>query len=491
MQNTLNKTALSFFLPTVNVLQEKALDRKLNFELDFQNNELYVLQEMTRCAALLNYIHLNGKNLFSDNQARVNSVFDTFLQMPDPMAVFVENFEQFFAMYVHSKYGKNSFQLYMRECEKSPVAYPVSVFEDGMCIFMQYNKCELRTYIYNIMTMFYYYTGQNFYEMIRPTGMRTPRPNHFDEYADAAMQKEEGDAPSKDKKQHSLMVKRKLAKSREEKLCLLNRRNLNVNKPFMMRHHQQHFDSLVTSAHFEKCILTNNMGDHRYREVLVGNLQKPIVGIDTQTLLGGHVDTTVLPTVQCKNNGTNEDAKIYQYSEHLNRSRNFEYDTQEETADGEQQQRQQQYKRKTHVQTNFSKVWSCENRRQLVALSIVYSVMDVCIQKITFSLMNNSNKTTNSSSGKNNGCEKIFTCLQNPNGIETDYMDNGDETEGDDGRLSTLMSRLACNFRRDIKRKKPTIQVSFNTVPTKRAQLNINTGCNSRTNTLDNLKFST
>ena len=140
-----NKNITSLFLPTINVLQEKSLDKKLDFEIDFQNNDLYVLQELTRSAALLNYIHFNGKNLFSNNTtSKVNSVFDAFLTIEDPMAVFINNFEQFFAMYIHSKYGKNNFQIYMKECEKSPVSYPISVFEDSLCIFMQYNTGELR-----------------------------------------------------------------------------------------------------------------------------------------------------------------------------------------------------------------------------------------------------------------------------------------------------------------------------------------------------------
>ncbi|WBR61475.1 hypothetical protein [Drosophila suzukii associated hytrosavirus 1] len=479
-----NENISSLFLPTVNILQEKSLDKKLNFEVDFQNNDLYVLQELTRCSALLNYIHHNGKTVFADRNAKVNSVFDTFLQIPDPLSVFIDNFEQFFGMYIHSKYGKNNFQIFMKECEKSPVAYPISVFEDGLCIFMQYNKCELRTYIYNIMTMFYYYTGQNFYEMIRPSG-HIPRPNHFDEFNDAQMDKDESEEFSK-AKTRSTIVKRKLAQSREEKLCQLNKRNYNVNKPFMRR--QTQFDSLSTNAHFEKCILTSNFrgDDHRFPEVLVGSLQRPIVAIENL----GTPENNVLPNIQCKDSGMTEDGKIYQLSEHLNRSRNFEVDTLYEDATLPNDRERQQQNRKAYVQTNFSKVWSCENRRQLVALSIVYSVMNVCVQKITYSLMEASNvKQDDGSVGVR--CEKIFKCVQNPNSIETDYMEKADD-ETDEVKYNSSAAKIAQKFRRDIKSKKPTIQVSFNSAPVRRVHTNVyNPNNNIAVSGLENLKFST
>ena len=332
-----NSNITSLFLPTINVLQEKSLDRKLDFEIDFQNNELYALQELTRCASLLNYIHFNGKNLFSDTSSKVNSVFDAFLTIEDPMSVFITNFEQFFAMYIHSKYGKNNFQIFMKECEKSPVSYPISVFEDSLCIFMQYNTNELRKYIYNILTMFYYYTGQNFYEMIYPNVKRTNRPNTIDEESEYKTK------INKEKRKYS---------SREEKLCFLNHRNFNVNKPYL-RNKQLQVDSLTTSNNFEKCILTSALqAGRQYTNILVGKSKKPIIEIDKDA----YTENNILPITKCN---VNQDNRIFHLSEHLKRSVNFEnikkIDNDFTATDTGYKQRES----KTFVQTNFTKIWSC------------------------------------------------------------------------------------------------------------------------------------
>lgn len=347
-----NSTTL--FIPVVNVLQEKSLDRRFSISVDFQNNDLYTVQELTRCAALLNFI--SGKQCVGTN---VNNVFDSYIRIDDPIAVFVENFEQFFAMYIHSKYGQNSFKLYMKTCEKSNVAYPINVFEAGMCIFMQYNPQELRRYVYSIITMFYYYTGQDFYEMIQPSLNRTPRPNAFDEFGDEMT--------------NDINTPRQF--TYEQKLCRLNKRNYNINKPIMQ---QTPLNTMPTNR-FEKCLLMG-LRNHQYDEVMGGINQRPVVELDLERR-----QQDIKAKVKNCNplTGVSQDAKIFQLSEHLKRSQNFESNT----ISGEGDDIDTKYNRKTHVQTNFSSIWKSDNRRQLVALSIVNSVMDVCLKKITYSLI--------------------------------------------------------------------------------------------------------
>lgn len=461
---------VSLFLPIINILQEKSLDRKLNFEIDLQNNELYILQELTRCSALLNYIHFNGKNIFNDTKSRVNVVFDTFLQIPDPIHTFINNFEHFFAMYIHSKYGKNNFKLYMKECEKSPVAYPISVFEDGLCIFMQYNTCELRKYIYNIITMFYYYTGQNFYEMIRPNLNRIPRPNVYDDYDDV---NDGGISTNKCNKSNINTSEQKRMKNRDEKLCFLNHRNYNIKRPYFVRNNQTQVDSLSINSHFEKCILTTDGINYKkqYPEVIVGNKnkQRPIISIDLEAVQ----DINIVPASQCNKSGLNQSRKIYQFSDHLNRSRNFETDTINNDMDTRSLEynrfdNRKQFDRKAFIQTNFSTIWACDNRRQLVSLNIIYSIMNICIQKITQSLLESRNRQYK--------CDKKFTCIQNENTIEYDSNDDDDEDISSNRKNDNDDSKM----KKFIKLKKPTIEISF-----KR-----NTSTNTNTLRSETLKFS-
>ena len=515
---SVNNTTTTLFMPTVNVLQEHSLDKRLSINIDFQNNDLYVLQELTRCAALLNYIYNNNNNhdnhrnnnmnfTTSNHQSKVNGVFDTFLQINDPLAIFIDNFEQFFGMYIHSKYGRNNFKLYMKECEKSPVAYPINVFEESMCIFMQYNRNELRTYIYNILTMFYYYTGSNFYEMICPLN-KIPRSNLFDEYSDSKMNSlttttiNGGGGGGGIKRDHesSKLNKRK---SREEKLCILNQQNYNLNRPYFEHINPRHLDVLSTNAHFNKCILTSKFHAERKLDDVIINIgkTKPLIA-DTNP----DNEHTLVPGSICQYNGINQNTRIYQISEHLQRSRNSEIHT--ITSPAEENERNfshQAANRSTYVQTNFNSVWSCEHRRQLVALNIVYSIMNVCIQKITFSLLETKQQQYMDSlitpqqqqqqqqSSSSSVCDKIFTCMKNPNTIsninDIDDDDNNDiitsafnsygggaggssscggvdGSNSDNRRKNNSYSMTMKNHKisQFIKPKRATIEVSFNQV---------------------------
>lgn len=478
-----SSSSSTLFIPTINVLQERSLDKRLTLNVDFQNNELYILQELTRSAAILNYIHTNGRQTgggggSDDDRSKVNNVFERFLNIDDPMSLFIDNFEQFFAMYIHSKYGRNNFKIFMKECEKSNVAYPINVFEDGMCIFMQYNKCELRTYIYNIITMFYYYTGQSFYDMICPTSNRIPRPGDIDEYNDDAAAAGTGGSNNKS----SVIINNKTAmkrKSRADKLCALNRHNYNINRPFIQPNGVngagggRRADTFITNAHFEKCILTSNFPNERqYDEVIIGKVRKPVVVVDPNISCRNQ---TVLPNVACDRNGMSKDSKIYTLSEHLQRSCNFERNTMPDD-DRWQSTSSTPCKQRTYVQTNFAKIWSCDNRRHIVSLNIVYSVLNVCIQKITFSLLEAKNRQNNDATTYDpSTCTKIFSCIQNPNDIDVRETLTTTTTQ----RGSTNSAATAKQF---IKPKKTTIEVSFNRELPKRSS-----GSGS---IVDNLQFS-
>lgn len=437
---------ISLFLPILNTIQEKALDSKINFELDFQNKELYTLQELTRCASLINYINSNGKSLILNckSRSRVNHVFETFISIEDPMSVFIKNFEQFFAMYIHSKYGKDNFRIYMKECEKSPVAYPISVFEDGMCIFMQYNTSELRNYIYSIMTMFFYYTGQNFYDMIKPNVNRVPRPNLLDEFGDID-----------DEKQQNSHVNDRPQKSRQEKLCFLNKRNYNVKRPYLET--QMQHDGLVTNTINDNCILTT-IPDKQYPEVLVNrNIQKPLIGHD---LFNNSVN--VVPTAGCNKLSNQNESYIFKLSQQLQ----LECDSNLNVLGGNTKDFSKKF-----IQTNFKTIWSDNNRRQLVTLSIIHSIMNVCIQKITYTLLDkNTNLSVNTEENKKNNINnRTFVC---PYKNDNECMNYSEENVDD----RHIENKSVLQNKKLTKLKRPTLEIVFTRELLKRQDTNIGNG---------------
>lgn len=466
----------SLFLPVINILQERSLDKRLNFELDLQNNELYVLQELTRCSALLNHINFKGRPTLSDNKSKVNSVFDNFLKIDDPMAVFIDNFEHFFALYIHSKYGKDNFKLYMKKCEKSPVAYPINVFQQGLCIFMQYNTLELRNYVYTMLTMFYYYTGQDFYEMICPLSCKTPRPNNYDEYNDFDMEKNAQSSSSSSAAAARIEKKNNILKSHNDKLCFLNRRNYNINKPVMSHHQETRIDTLSMTSNFEKCILLDSIRNEKHKPGILAGKQtsKPVCTQDILTMR----ENNILPVANCKNNGMNQNTQVFKLSDHLKNSCDFTKNSGNDSSSSNNNNNNNNdfiFKKSNntkYVQTNFSTVWSNINRRQLVSLNIIYSIMNVCILKITNSLTENKNKNkkqhrNNDKLNGNNCEEKMFRCVRNPNDIEYDINGSDDDDDDDDGNDDNNDDKndnvfKTINKNRNLSRlKRPTIEVSF------------------------------
>ena len=210
-----------------------------------------------------------------------------------------------------------------------------------------------------------------------------------------------------------------------------------------MRNKQTKFDTLTTGRHFDHCILTSSLPTGRqYANILVGGQDKPVIEFDKKA----HIETNIVPGTKCDKNGINQDSRIFQLSERLRRSINFEYsNSQNDKRDWEfEGSNYKKYEHKAYVQTNFSQIWSRENRRQLVSLSIIYSLMNVCVQKITYSLIE-------SKSRQNVACDKdkIFKCADNSDNITLAYNYSNEEDED-----KPLKPKL-------IKIKRPTIEVSF------------------------------
>lgn len=427
----------NLFIPLINVLQDKSLNKKYNFEIDLQNSDLYNLQELTRSAALINFIAYGRQR--QSRTITVNNTFEHFIKLADPINIFISNFEEFFGMYIHSKYGRNNFQLFMKQCEKSPVAYPISVFEEGMCIFMQYNREELRNYIYNILTMFYYYTGNNYYEMIKPDEKNSIlRPNVYDEYVDINMR--------------TIDDLKKVPKSRQEKLCFLNRRNYDVKTPYLSKNKDLNMNSsYITDTHFQRCILTNRIPNHKPYEMMVGKsaaLNNPVFDLLQR-------ESRTDPIIKLTNNKgscSNPDLRIFSLSHHLNKSCNFEMNTTTtlSSATNDEQNdnnyRHKSFQRTAQIQTNFSNIWSNENRRQLVSLTLITSILNVCIQKLTLTaIIAPKNKVSSAECG----IGKLFTCTQNLNDVCDQY--NNNLSKASTSKASTQL----------IKSTKPTIEISF------------------------------
>lgn len=139
--------------PFVNLPQNQTFEEPLEFNLDYCNGDLYLYQNITRCAAILNFIydkHLGYKN-------NVDEVFEDFLTIDDPIALFLNNLEYFFGLYIHSVLGYNTFKLKMLRVQQKYTEYPISIFCQGKIIFLLCRFDEIVHLLNRTQTLFLIY----------------------------------------------------------------------------------------------------------------------------------------------------------------------------------------------------------------------------------------------------------------------------------------------------------------------------------------------
>lgn len=104
-----------------------------NFKVDEQSPQLYHLTDLTRCAAIYNCIITCGNK---QTQTDTNEIFSQYRNNINLniMQIFMTNFEQFFAMCFHARFG-NILKLAMMRLNKVLVA----VFNHDGMVFMYYS----------------------------------------------------------------------------------------------------------------------------------------------------------------------------------------------------------------------------------------------------------------------------------------------------------------------------------------------------------------
>lgn len=132
--------------------------------LNRQNNNEYLLNNITRCAVIFNY--LNNK---TDNNILVENIYDEFCGVEDPSIipiVFLNNFELFMNIYLLERFGK-MYNIFISEGEIKNITYPIHAFCVDNTIVVLYSLEDLKTMIQNISLYQYMYFNEKYFLMPR------------------------------------------------------------------------------------------------------------------------------------------------------------------------------------------------------------------------------------------------------------------------------------------------------------------------------------
>lgn len=132
------------------------------YVLNRQTHEEYHLTNLTRCAAIYNYIHANHAI-----NASVNEIFQVFVDTENPAAipkVFIDNFEVFFRLYLMARFGR-MFNILIRENGQTMNNFPVNVFVNKDTIVAIYSRDKLSQFMNNVSTFQYLFFNEKFFLM--------------------------------------------------------------------------------------------------------------------------------------------------------------------------------------------------------------------------------------------------------------------------------------------------------------------------------------
>lgn len=138
----------------------------LNYEyiLNRQSNNEYLLNNITRCAVIFNYIaNKTERNLL------VEHIFDEFCAFEDPSkipSIFLKHFEAFIHIYMLERFGK-MYNIFISEAEIKSICFPVHAFCSGTTIVVLYSKADLKSLVNNISLYQYMYFNEKYFLMPR------------------------------------------------------------------------------------------------------------------------------------------------------------------------------------------------------------------------------------------------------------------------------------------------------------------------------------
>lgn len=113
-----------------------------NYVLNRQPHNEYLLNNLTRCAVIFNYI--NTPNVLFNSS--VDEIFYKFCCIKDPSTIpkiFLKNFETFIHIYLLERFGK-MYDIFISEGEIQDMVFPIHAFCSGRSVIVLYSKKDLK-----------------------------------------------------------------------------------------------------------------------------------------------------------------------------------------------------------------------------------------------------------------------------------------------------------------------------------------------------------
>lgn len=152
---------------SANVIDDKM---HLPFLLDRQTNGFYVITNLTRCAAIFNYIyHGVAKSPSVDN------IFKQFLGHPNPQmipSVFIEKFEEILYLYIRVRFGQH-YIIIIEEVQTEGKSFPVTCFIENGFICVLYSRDDISRFINMVTTFHFLYNNDDTFVVNKLVG-KTP-----------------------------------------------------------------------------------------------------------------------------------------------------------------------------------------------------------------------------------------------------------------------------------------------------------------------------
>lgn len=128
--------------------------------LNRQSNNEYLLNNLTRCAIIFNYLN---KNI--DSNIVIDNVFNEYCGIEDPSTIpakFLQNFELFMHIYLIERFGK-MYTIFISEAELDKINFAVHTFVKGKTIFVLYSKSKLEIFMNTLSLLQYVYFKEKYF----------------------------------------------------------------------------------------------------------------------------------------------------------------------------------------------------------------------------------------------------------------------------------------------------------------------------------------
>ena len=349
---------MSHFTPLINLPQEQSYDTPHNFNVDYVNFQVFSLQNMTRCAAIINYIENKNSNYGGgggdgngNGVTTVDNIFSTYLKTCDPIDTFTENFVEFFGIYINSIFGPDTFKMYFYESSDKLVPFPISV---NICeqntIFMVYDKEKLREYFHRVLIMYYFYAGDSF-SVVQQKRYDRDIGNKVEELIQFNITQDETKVQNQQKRKIS-----RLMKTLTRNTCKVTSLETTTAANMMTTSTTAANGTYVPPPLMCIIPMLNDNNNDFQQQIMDKNC-----AMNTNRW-------SVLHDNLYYNNGTTIAAST---STDLINSLNYYKNSKRVQADNIQK-----------IQLNFNQVWQEGNHKNLVNLSIIHTIMEVCLRSI-------------------------------------------------------------------------------------------------------------